>query len=226
MLLHIPQLLSKDQAAAIGNRLEGADWIDGRITAGHLSEKVKKNAQMPETHPLAVELGDAILGALDVNPQFMSAALPLKVVPPLFNRYGPGESYGNHVDGGIRPVAGTRHRVRSDLSATVFLCEPDEYDGGELVIEDSYGAHSVKLPAGDMILYPSSSIHRVQPVTRGRRMASFFWIQSMIRDDGARSILFELDNALQHLGGAVPGDPSILPLTNIYHNLLRRWADT
>jgi PKHD-type hydroxylase len=166
-----------------------------------------------------------ILAALENNPLFMAAALPLKVFPPLFNRYQEGQSFGNHVDNAIRQVTGTPHRVRTDLSATLFFSNPDEYDGGELVIEDTYGVHSVKLPAGHLILYPASSLHHVRPITRGARLASFFWIQSMVRDDGERTILFDLDVAIQLLMSDVPEHPSVVELTSLYHNLLRRWAD-
>ncbi|HEX5708486.1 MAG TPA: Fe2+-dependent dioxygenase, partial [Pyrinomonadaceae bacterium] len=171
-------------------------------------------------------LGDAVLAALERSPLFMSAALPLKVFPPLFNRYEGGQSFGNHVDNVIRQVTGTPHRVRTDLSATLFLAAPEEYDGGELLVEDTYGLHSVKLPAGHLILYPASSLHRVQPVTRGARLASFFWIQSMVRDDGERTLLFDLDTAIRRLSEDAPDHPSVVELTSVYHNLLRRWADT
>ncbi len=226
MLLHIPDILTAAQLAECREALAAADWVDGRDTAGHHSERVKRNRQMPERHPAARQLGEMILTALDRNPLFLSAALPLKIVPPLFNRYEGGETYGNHVDGAIRPVPGTPLRVRTDLSATLFLSAPDEYDGGELVIDDTYGAHRVKLPAGSMILYPGSSLHRVEPVTRGVRLASFFWIESMVRDDGQRRLLFDLDTAIQQLAGALPDNPAVAQLLNVYHNLLRHWADT
>ncbi|HEU4933262.1 MAG TPA: Fe2+-dependent dioxygenase [Pyrinomonadaceae bacterium] len=225
MLLQIPEVLNKEQVVACRNLLETDNWIDGRTTAGHQSARAKDNLQLPEDHEYAKQLGDTILVALEKNPLFMAAALPLKVFPPLFNRYQNGQSFGNHVDNAIRQVTGTPHRVRTDLSATLFFSEPEEYDGGELVIEDIYGIHSVKLPAGHMILYPASSLHNVRPVTRGTRLASFFWIQSMVRDDGERSLLFDLDVAIQRLITDVPDHPSVVELTSLYHNLLRRWAD-
>lgn len=225
MLLQIPEVLSAEQVDACRQVLEKADWVDGRITAGHQSARTKDNMQLPEDHEDAKRLQNTILYALENNPLFMSAALPLKVFPPLFNRYQKGQSFGNHVDNAIRQVKDTPHRVRTDLSATLFFANPDEYDGGELVVEDTYGVHSVKLPAGHVILYPASSLHHVRPVTRGARLASFFWIQSMVRDDGERTILFDLDVAIQRLNSDVPDHPAIVELTSLYHNLLRRWAD-
>ena len=225
MLLQVPDVLTNDQVASCRKLLEAAEWVDGRITAGHQSARAKDNLQLRENLDEAKQLGDVILGALERNPLFMSAALPLKVFPPLFNRYQDGQSFGNHVDNAIRQVTGTPHRVRTDLSATLFFSNPDEYDGGELVVEDTYGVHSVKLPAGHMILYPASSVHHVRPVTRGVRLASFFWIQSMVRDDGERTILFDLDVAIQRLMDDVPEHRSVVELTSLYHNLLRRWAD-
>ena len=225
MLLQIPEVLNKEQVAACRKLLETDNWIDGRTTAGHQSARAKDNLQLPEDHEYAKQLGDTILVALEKNPLFMAAALPLKVFPPLFNRYQEGQSFGNHVDNAIRQVTGTPHRVRTDLSATLFFSDPDEYDGGELVVEDTYGVHSVKLPAGHLILYPASSLHNVRPVTRGARLASFFWIQSMVRDDGERTLLFDLDVAIQRLATDVPDHPSVVELTSLYHNLLRRWAD-
>lgn len=225
MLLQIPEVLSSEQVVACRKLLETDDWIDGRTTAGHQSARAKDNLQLPEDHEYAKQLGDTILAALEKNPLFMAAALPLKVFPPLFNRYQQGQSFGNHVDNAIRQVTGTPHRVRTDLSATLFFSNPDEYDGGELVVEDTYGLHSVKLPAGHLILYPASSLHNVRPVTRGARLASFFWIQSMVRDDGERTILFDLDVAIQRLISDVPEHQSVVELTSLYHNLLRRWAD-
>ena len=225
MLLQIPEVLTGEQIAGCRKLLETDNWIDGRITAGHQSARTKDNLQLPEDREEAKQLGDLILAALERNPLFMSAALPLKVFPPLFNRYQNGQSFGNHVDNAIRQVTGTPHRVRTDLSATLFFSNPDDYDGGELVVEDTYGVHSVKLPAGHLILYPASSLHHVRPVTRGARLASFFWIQSMVRDDGERTILFDLDVAIQRLMSDVPEHPSIGALTSLYHNLLRRWAD-
>ena len=225
MLLQIPEILSAEQVLECRKVLESNDWVDGRITAGHQSARAKDNLQLPEDNEDARQLGNTILHALESNPLFMAAALPLKVFPPLFNRYQDGQSFGNHVDNAIRQVTGTPHRVRTDLSATLFFSNPDEYDGGELVVEDTYGVHSVKLPAGHLILYPASSLHHVRPVTRGARLASFFWIQSMVRDDGERSILFDLDVAIQRLMSDVPNHSSVVELTSLYHNLLRRWAD-
>jgi PKHD-type hydroxylase len=225
MLLHIPDILTAEQVAHCRQKLDQADWVDGRITAGHQSARAKDNMQLPEDHPAARELGELILTALQNNPLFMAAALPLKVFPPLFNRYQGGQSFGTHVDNAVRQVTGTPHRVRTDLSATLFLAGPEEYDGGELSVEDTYGLHNVKLPAGHLILYPASSLHHVQPVTRGARLASFFWIQSMVRDDGQRTLLFDLDMAIQRISGEVSDHPSVIQLTGVYHNLLRRWAD-
>ena len=204
--------------------LDQADWVDGRVTAGHQSAKAKDNLQIREDDPAGRQVGDQILAALQRSALFISAALPLRVFPPLFNCYRGGQSFGNHVDNAIRQVAGTSMRIRTDLSATLFLAEPDEYDGGELLVEDTYGVHSVKLPAGHMVLYPASSLHNVQPVTRGARIASFFWIQSMIRDDGERTLLFDLDTAIQRLTVDLPDHPAAIQLTAVYHNLLRRWA--
>lgn len=199
--------------------------MDGRITAGHQSARAKDNLQLPEEHPVARELSELIVTTLQDSQLFMAAALPLKVFPPLFNCYQGGQSFGNHVDNAIRQVPGTPHRVRTDLSATLFLAAPDEYEGGELVVEDTYGVHSVKLPAGHLILYPASSLHHVRPVTSGARVASFFWVQSMVRDDGERTVLFDLDMAIQRLAGEAPDHPSVIQLTSVYHNLLRRWTD-
>jgi PKHD-type hydroxylase len=206
--------------------LAEAEWVDGRVTAGHQSMRSKNNLQVAGEDGAAPRLGELILSALERNPLFMSAALPAKVFPPLFNRYEPGQSFGTHVDNAIRQVPGTPERIRTDLSATLFFAEPDEYDGGELVVEDTYGVHSVKLPAGHLILYPATSLHHVRPVTRGARLASFFWIQSMVRDDGQRMLLFDLDLAIQRLARDVPDHPSAVQLTGVYHNLLRRWAET
>jgi PKHD-type hydroxylase len=224
MLLRIPGLIDAAQVAECRRALEGADWSDGKATAGYLSSRVKDNAQLAETDPVARRLGGMILDALDKNQLFISAALPLKVVPPLFNRYAGGQSYGGHIDGAVRPVEGTPHRVRTDLSATLFLSAPEDYDGGELVIEDI--AQRVKLPAGDLILYSGTSVHHVEPVTRGVRLAAFFWIQSMVREDSRRDVLFQIDTALQELGRDVPGHRSSLRLAGAYHNLLRLWSDT
>jgi len=225
MLLQVPDVLTAEQVASCRELLEAAEWVDGRITAGHQSARAKDNLQLPEDHEHAKKLGDTIIAALERSSLFMAAALPLKVFPPLFNRYQNGQSFGNHVDNAIRQVTGTPHRVRTDLSATLFFSNPDEYDGGELVIEDIYGVHSVKLPAGHLILYPASSVHHVRAVTRGVRLASFFWVQSMVRDDGERTLLFDLDVAIQRLTSDVPEHTSVVELTSLYHNLLRRWAD-
>jgi len=224
MLLQVPDVLSAEQVAHARRRLDEAEWVDGRVTAGHQSAQVKHNQQLPEDHPVARELGDMIGKSLSANPLFLSAALPLRIFPPLFNRYQGGQSFGNHVDNAIRQAAGGA-RMRTDLSATVFLADPSEYDGGELLVEDTYGVHSVKLPAGDLVLYPSTSLHNVQPVTRGARIASFFWIQSMIRDDGQRTLLFDLDSAIRRVAGEIPESPAPVQLTAVYHNLLRRWAE-
>ena len=225
MLLHVPGVLSAEHVARARQLLDGADWVDGRVTAGPQSSRAKQNLQLPESSPAARELGDLILAALQRNPLFKSAALPLKVYPPMFNRYGGGHSFGSHVDNAIRQVPGSPHRVRTDLSATLFLAPPDSYEGGDLVIADTYGTHSVKLPAGDMVLYPSASLHHVTPVTQGERIASFFWIQSLVRDDGQRTLLFDMDSAIQQLAADAPDHPSTVQLTGIYHNLLRQWAE-
>ncbi|MCI0659604.1 MAG: Fe2+-dependent dioxygenase [Acidobacteria bacterium] len=225
MLLQIPDVLTAEQVAQFREKLGQAEWVDGRITAGHQSARAKDNLQLSEEHPVARELGEMIIIALQDNSLFMSAALPHKVFPPLFNRYRSGQSFGTHVDNAIRQLAGTTYRVRTDLSATLFLSQPDEYDGGELAVEDTYGLHNVKLHAGNLILYPSSSLHRVNPVTRGERIASFFWVQSMVRDDGERALLFDLDMAIQRLTQENPNHQSAIELTCVYHNLLRRWAD-
>jgi PKHD-type hydroxylase len=225
MVIQIPELLTGEQVAHARRLLDTANWVDGRVTAGVQSAQVKHNEQLPEDHPVARELGDLILGALQQSALFVSAALPLRVFPPLFNRYTGGQSFGNHVDNAIRQIAGTPLRIRTDLSATIFLAAPEEYDGGELIVEDTYGVHSVKLPAGHMVLYPSTSLHHVRPVTRGARVASFFWIQSMLRDDGERTLLFDLDTAIQRLMAESPDSPVTVQLTAVYHNLVRKWAD-
>jgi PKHD-type hydroxylase len=225
MLLAIPDLLNEEQIATARTLLQEAEWVDGKVTAGPQSARAKRNMQLPEGSAVAEALGDMILTALQRNPLFVSAALPLRVFPPLFNRYQGGHAFGNHVDNAIRQIAGTGHRVRTDLSATLFLADPEEYEGGELAVEDTYGVHKVKLPAGDMVLYPSSSLHSVTPVTSGARVASFFWVQSMIRDDGRRTLLFDLDMSIQQLSRDVPAHPSIVQLTGVYHNLLRQWAE-
>jgi PKHD-type hydroxylase len=225
MLLPIPEILTAGQVIRARQILDQAEWVDGRVTAGHQSSRTKDNMQLPEGSPAACELGAMILSALEQNALFVSAALPAKVFPPLFNRYQGGQAFGTHVDNAIRQVTGTPHRIRTDLSATLFLAGPEEYDGGELVVEDTYGTHNVKLPAGHAILYPATSLHQVRPVTRGTRLASFFWIQSMVRDDGERTLLFDLDVGIQRLNGEGSGHPAAVQLTGVYHNLLRRWAD-
>lgn len=227
MLLVIPEIFPKAQVRELRARLDSADWVDGKITAGHQSSQAKNNSQIPEDHPVAREVGDFILGALGRNPLFRSAALPLRVFPPLFNRYAGGQTFGTHVDNSIRTHTATGSRIRTDLSCTLFFSEPDEYEGGELVVEDTYGSKSVKLPAGDMVLYPSTSLHHVTPVTRGARVSSFFWLQSMIRQDAHRGLLFDLDTAIQRLA---PNEDSAskqstVQLTGVYHNLLRQWAE-
>jgi len=226
MLLHIPEVLAPSQVDALRAALDGADWSDGRETVGPQGAQVKRNRQLPEHSALSRELGQVVLEALARQPLFMSAALPLRIVPPLFNRYEGGEHYGMHVDGAIRAVPDSAARLRTDLSCTLFLCSPEDYDGGELVVMDTYGAHEVKLPAGDLVLYPSSSLHQVMPVTRGARTCSFFWVQSMVRDDGERSMLFELDTQIQKLRAQLGDSPEVLALTGHYHNLVRRWAQT
>ena len=224
-MLRLPGLLSADQVAHCRAVLAAADWRDGRETAGRQSAAAKHNLQLGEASPEGRALGEIVLTALAANAAFMSAALPLKVFPPLFNRYEPGMAFGAHVDNAIRELTSSPQRVRTDLSTTLFLSHPGEYDGGELVVDDTYGAHSVKLPAGDMILYPATSLHRVQPVTRGARLAAIFWVQSMVRDDGERSLLFDLDMAISQVSEAAPDNPGVVALTGCYHNLLRRWAD-
>ncbi|MEZ5366629.1 MAG: Fe2+-dependent dioxygenase [Bryobacterales bacterium] len=225
MLIEIPQVLSAEDVADFRHKLDATQWVDGRVTAGPQSMRTKNNMQLPEDSPVAQELGDRILAALEKNALFLTGALPQRVFPPLFNRYAGGQSFGSHVDNAIRQIKGTTQRIRTDLSATLFLSEPEEYDGGELYVEDVYGVHSVKLPAGSMVLYPSTSLHNVRPVTRGARVCSFFWIQSMIRDDAQRTLLFDLDVGIQRIAQDNPDHPSAVQLTGVYHNLLRRWAE-
>jgi PKHD-type hydroxylase len=224
MLLRIPQLLSPDELAQCRARLAKAAWVDGRVTAGPQSAKVKANLQLAETSAEARELGQIVLGALERSPLFMAAALPRHVFPPLFNRYEPGMGFGDHVDNAIRQVGNTPHRLRTDVSATLFLSAPEDYDGGELIVEDTFGAHSVKLAAGDMAIYPATSMHRVAPVTRGAREASFFWVQSLVREDSERTLLFELDRAIAEISLAAPDNPALVRLTACYHNLVRKWT--
>lgn len=224
MLLHIPNVLSAEHVASFRAKLDAAQWTDGRETVGHLGTHAKRNEQLPENASLRRELGETLLTALAKNPLFFSAALPLKYLPPRFNRYTGGGTYGFHVDGAVMNL-GNGEQLRSDVSCTVFLNDPEEYEGGELVIADTYGEHTVKLPAGDAVIYPSSSLHQVTPVTRGARLASFFWVQSMIRDDGRRRMLFEMDSAIETLRSSSADASAVLQLTGIYHNLLRQWAE-
>lgn len=224
MLLHIPGVLSADDLAECRAALKGASWVDGRGTAGHLSAPVKQNLQLHWQDPTAVRLGGLVRGRLERDPMFLSAALPARILPPLFNRYAGGGRYGPHMDGAIRPVDGTNERIRTDLSITVMLSDPADYDGGELVIGDLMGGRAVKLPAGDAILYPATTIHEVTPVTRGERLAAFTWVQSAVRDDAERQLLFEMDAALQQLPPDAEAAGPRLQLTNLYHRLLRRWA--
>ncbi len=225
MIVRIAALLSSNELAQIRQRLEGAPWVDGRLTAGYQSAEVKSNLQLPQTEAAAREAGEKVMRALERSALFVSAALPRHVYPPLFNRYEAGMAFGNHIDNALRQIPGTPHRLRTDLSCTLFLSDPHEYDGGELRIEDTYGVQSVKLEAGDLVVYPASSVHRVEPVTRGARTAAFFWIQSMVRDEGARSLLFDLDTTIRQLTAQAADRDCLVRLTACYHNLLRRWAD-
>jgi PKHD-type hydroxylase len=225
MLIQIPDVLAPEQATRLRQQLVDAEWVDGRATAGHQSVRAKHNLQLAEGTPLAREAGDLIVSALQRNPLFISAALPLRILPPMFNCYREGQTFGSHVDYAIRQVAGSGHRIRTDLSATLFLTAPEDYEGGELVVEDTYGAHAVKLPAGHLVLYPATSLHHVRPVSAGARISSFFWIQSMVRDDGARTLLFDLDTAIQRVSQDLPDHPGAVQLTGVYHNLVRRWAE-
>lgn len=225
MIVHVPHVLSGEQVARCREVMMQSKWVDGRVTAGHQSAQVKHNLQLPEDSAEARELGDMIIAALERQPLFITAALPLRVFPPIFNRYDEGMAFGTHLDNAVRQIAGTPFRIRTDLSATIFLSQPDEYSGGELVIDDVYGARAVKLPAGDMVLYPATSLHHVKPVTRGVRLASILWVQSMVRDEEHRRLLFDLDIAIQQVNQALPGHPAVVSLTNCYHNLLRRSAE-
>lgn len=226
MIHHIQNVLTTEEVLWFREQFDRAKWVNGKVTAGTLSATVKQNQQLSEDDPLTVQLSKKVLDALAHHEHFISAALPLDIIPPLFNRYENNESFGFHVDNSIRRIRGTNHRLRTDLSCTLFFSEPDEYEGGELVIEDTYGYHEVKLPAGDMILYPSTSLHEVTAVTKGVRTCSFFWIQSMIRDDSQRHMLFELDQSIQRLRMEL-GDlhAEVVKLTNLYHNLIRKWAE-
>ena len=227
MLVHVQNLLNSEQLNHFRQRLEASDapWVDGRVTAGHQGVHVKQNQQIAEGSAVSAELGGVVLAALERLPLFISAALPNQVYPPMFNRYENGMHFGSHVDGSVRLMPNTGVKMRTDLSATLFLAPPESYDGGELVVEDTYGAQSIKLAAGDMVLYPASSLHRVTPVTRGVRVACFFWVQSMVRDDGQRALLFDLDNAIQRLTATGADDAARVHLTGCYHNLLRMWSD-
>lgn len=226
MMVEINNLLTAEQVRQCRQALDAAQWTDGRSTAGHVARAAKDNLQLAAGSKTAIDLGNFILDVLGQNATFMSAVLPLKVLPPMFNCYQGGGTYGNHIDNAIRSIPGTAHKVRTDISCTVFLSDPAEYDGGELVIEDAFGTRSVKLPAGHMVIYPGTSLHRVTPVTRGRRLASFFWVQSLVRSDAQRRILFDLDTAIQRLTPTCPDDASLVQLTGVYHNLLREWTQT
>ncbi len=226
MLLKIPDLLTADEVRQCRAALEAAEWADGLQTAGHLAARVKRNLQLPLADPLGKQIGDLILDRLGAHPLFLSAVLPLKVLPPRFNRYEGGGSYGPHVDNAMLNIPGSAIRVRTDVSSTLFFSDPDDYDGGELVIEDSFGTHSVKLPAGHLLIYPGSSLHHVTPVTRGTRLASFFWSESAVRCDTQRRTLFELDTAIQQLTRDHPTHATLDRLSGVYHNLLRQWANT
>jgi PKHD-type hydroxylase len=230
MLLQIPQVLDAEQVRLVREKLESAGnaWVDGRATAGHQGAAVKRNLQIAEDSVLARELGLQVLGALERNPLFISATLPARVYPPMFNRYDGANAmhFGSHVDGAVRLLPGTDVKIRTDVSATLFLSAPGDYDGGELLIEGTYGVQKVKLPAGHMVLYPATSLHQVAPVTRGSRIASFFWVESMVRDDAQRALLFDLDMAIVRLNRDAPGHAALVSLTGCYHNLLRMWAQT
>lgn len=232
MLITVPNVLSPEQVAEAKAVLKAAEWVDGNVTTGHQSIKVKYNEQIPEGHPAAKTVGEMILMALRQNPLFITAALPHRIYPPMFNRYSKGQTFGTHVDNSIRQIPGMPMHIRTDLSATLFFEEPENYDGGELCVEDTYGVHRVKLPAGSMILYPSTSLHQVTPVTRGTRLCSFFWMQSMVRDDARRSLLLDLDLGIQKINHelitgekAAAAESIAVQLTGVYHNLLRQWAE-
>lgn len=225
-MLIIPDVLSREEAHRCRDRLEAASWRDGRTTAGYLAATAKTNQQLGDDDPLARELGDLLLQRLGQSPRFLAAALPLKVLPPRFNRYAGGGAYGNHIDNAIFTVPGTPHRVRADLSATLFFSDPDEYDGGELIVESRQERRSVKLPAGHLVLYPSGSLHRVEPVTRGARLAAFFWVQSLVPREDQRAMLLDLDEAIQAIGREMPSHPELVRLSGLYHNLLRHWSQT
>jgi PKHD-type hydroxylase len=225
MLLVVPKVLTAEQLNRCREALAAAEWVDGKATAGYQGAQVKQNRQLPENSQLARELGDLVLGSLERDPLFISAALPKRVYPPMFNRYEGGEYFGSHVDNAVRLIPGTGIKLRTDISATLFLADPADYEGGELLVEDTYGTHSVKLPAGDMVLYPSTSLHKVTPVTRGARVASFFWVQSMVRDDAQRTLLYDLDTSIQRLNAAGADEAARTRLIGCYHNLLRMWSE-
>ena len=226
MLLHIPGVLSPEQIRRMRESLDAAPWVDGRETVGAQGARVKHNQQLPDASPLRRQLGETVLAALAAQPLFHAPTLPLRILPPRFNRYADGGQYGFHVDGAVMALPDGGGQMRSDVSCTLFLGEPDEYEGGELIVSDTYGEHEVKLPAGDLIVYPSSSLHRVAPVTRGARVASFFWVQSLVRDDSQRRLLFELDTSIQVLTRTGADHAAVLQLTGVYHNLLRQWSVT
>jgi PKHD-type hydroxylase len=225
MLLHVPDVLTAEEVAQFRATLKDVDWADGRVTAGAQAARVKNNRQLTEDHPMARQLGDIVLKKLAHNPLFTAATLPLKVFPPLFNCYEAGGNFGMHIDTAVRFTSVPPYRVRTDISATLFLSAPEEYDGGELVVDDTYGMHKAKLPAGHMILYPASSVHEVSPVTRGARLAAFFWVQSMVRDDAQRRMLFELDQTILKLRARLGETEETVALTGHYHNLLRMWSE-
>jgi PKHD-type hydroxylase len=224
-MLHVPGVLSGEQVGRMRQRLRDTDWIDGRASVGPQGAQVKRNRQLAEGSPLAIELGQVVSAALMAHPLFFSGVLPLRILAPYFNSYGGGEHYGLHVDGAIRAQRPGLPAIRADVSTTVFLSEPDEYEGGELVVVDAYGTHEVKLPAGDAIVYQSGSVHQVLPVTSGERIASFLWTQSMVREDSKRAMLFELDTNIQKLRAAHGESEATVGLTGHYHNLLRMWAE-
>jgi PKHD-type hydroxylase len=225
MIVIMPRVLSAEQVAHCAAALARADWRDGRLTAGPQSARVKANEQVAESCPVGRAIGRMVVSEIERNPVFLSAALPHRVFPPLFNRYAPGMGFGAHIDNALRAIPGTPYRIRTDCSATLFLAEPDAYDGGELLIEDGDAAHRIRLPAGDMVLYPATTLHRVTPVTRGVRVAAFFWVQSLVKDAAARALLHDMDLSIQALGAAVPGSPAVLRLAGCYHNLIRRWSE-
>lgn len=225
MMLHVPQVLTAEEVVQVRERLDAEPWVDGRATVGAQGAQVKNNRQIDERSQVGRAIGEQILARLLKNPLFFSAALPHRFVPPLFNRYGVGETYGLHVDGSVRTLPGTQLQLRTDLSCTLFLCEPEDYDGGELEVVDTYGSHEAKLPAGDLLLYPASSLHRVHPVTRGERVCSFFWVQSLVRSEAQRALLFDMDQSIQKLRARLGDVEETLSLTGNYHNLLRMWSE-